>query len=59
MLSLFSQGKHCVLVDDLIQSGGTLIETGKVPPSSPPCARVYKHVKTLQAAAHRSLLTQT
>ena len=23
------QGKHCVLVDDLIQTGGTLLETGK------------------------------
>lgn len=22
-------GKHCVLVDDLIQTGGTLIQTGK------------------------------
>ena len=25
-----AKGKHCVLVDDLIQSGGTLIECGKV-----------------------------
>ena len=24
-----AKGKHCVLVDDLIQTGGTLIETGK------------------------------
>ena len=41
------QGKHCVLVDDLIQTGGTLIQTGKVSSPFPRALRLPCYIMTL------------